>query len=262
MSLEPAADAELAATPAARRGSHGGGASRRCARGWTWPRWNSRFSCWCWCACSPGSLGAARLRAAGARLRHRRPHRRAVGHAPHARAARRRRRVRDPRRGLWRTSGCAACAAAAARSTARSSSSPRTSGASGVAMSRMHELEARRRVLLARCELQRARAGGALRGAEGRPAEPRGWRALRARRRTVGGDARCAPLTWAVGIAGLLLLRRPRQVLTVLEWARAAVAFGSKAALLLRVLGGLRALRSTGPAEGSRAARRARASGH
>lgn len=127
-------------------------------------------------------------------------------------------------------------------------------------MSRLTTLRARRRALLADCERQRAQLAVRFGELQDGPLS-RAASELFAR----GGNGRgtlLRPLTWAAAVVGLLLLRRPRQVLTVLEWARAAVAFGSKAALLLRFLGGLRALRTTAPAEGSRAARRARAGGH
>jgi hypothetical protein len=106
-------------------------------------------------------------------------------------------------------------------------------------MSRISVLEARRALLIAQCELQRielAERIGELKqsplsraAAEmlGRPGEPRGLPLAR-------------PLTWAMALAGLLLLRRPRQILTLLGWARTAVAFGSRAAVILRLLEGLR----------------------
>ncbi len=48
------------------------------------------------------------------------------------------------------------------------------------------------------------------------------------------------PLAWAVAIAGLLLLRRPRQILTLLGMARSAVALAAKASVALRLFGQLR----------------------
>ena len=65
------------------------------------------------------------------------------------------------------------------------------------------------------------------------------------------------PLTWAAALAGLVLLRRPRQVLTLLMWARAAASLGSRATLILRLLGQLRGAR--GDAARARPARRAAA---
>jgi hypothetical protein len=52
------------------------------------------------------------------------------------------------------------------------------------------------------------------------------------------------PLTWALALGGLLLLRRPRQILTVLGWARTAVALSSRATMVLRLLEQLRPGRS------------------
>jgi hypothetical protein len=107
-------------------------------------------------------------------------------------------------------------------------------------VSRLEELKARRRRLLRECEVQRdelserigelkasplSRAAGELlsRGGEGLPL--------------------LKPLTWAAALAGLLLLRRPRQVLTLLGWARTAVSFGSRAAMALKLIDQLRARR-------------------
>lgn len=102
-------------------------------------------------------------------------------------------------------------------------------------MSRLSELEARRRQLIARCDVQRAafaahieklkesplsRAAGALLG---RPAAGRGLIVPR-------------PLTVVAVVAALMLLRRPRQALRLLRWTRAALLFGSRAAVVLQLL--------------------------
>ncbi|HEY2807266.1 MAG TPA: hypothetical protein VGI91_00600 [Steroidobacteraceae bacterium] len=120
-------------------------------------------------------------------------------------------------------------------------------------MSRMAELESRRRVLLERCELQRAEIAqrvGALRqeplvrlvaGALGRPGSSSGAAPLR------------HPLTWVVAIIGLLLLRRPRQILAVLGLARSAVALAGKASVALRLVSQLRGALARGPRAGGRA---------
>ena len=122
-------------------------------------------------------------------------------------------------------------------------------------MSRMSDLRARRRRLLKRCELQRAdlaqrlgefkdspltRVAAEMFGAEGGKGLPL-----------------ARPLTWAAALAGLLLLRRPRQVLTLLMWARSAASLGARAGLILRLLGQLRSGR--GDAAPSRPPRRAEA---
>lgn len=119
-------------------------------------------------------------------------------------------------------------------------------------MSRMAELELRRQVLLERCELQRAEMAqrvGALKqeplvrlvaGALGRPGSS-------------GGAPLRHPLTWVVAIIGLLLLRRPRQILTVLGLARSAVALAGKASVALRLVSQLRGALAKGPRAGGRA---------
>jgi hypothetical protein len=119
-------------------------------------------------------------------------------------------------------------------------------------MSRMAELEARRRLLLERCAVQRADMAlrvGALKeeplvrlvaGALGKP-----------------GNAGTAPLkhplTWVVALLGLLLLRRPREILTVLGLARSALALAGKASVALGLVSQLRSAFSKGPRAGERA---------
>jgi hypothetical protein len=101
----------------------------------------------------------------------------------------------------------------------------------------MTELEARRRILIARCELQRAEM--ALRVGELKK-DPL-WRLLGGAfgsAGTRGGTGALKhPLTWIVAIGGLFLLRRPRQILTVLELARSAVSMAAKASVALRLFG-------------------------
>ncbi len=116
-------------------------------------------------------------------------------------------------------------------------------------MSRMAELESRRRVLLERCALQRAemaRRVGALKeeplmrliaGALGRPDRS-------------GGARLKHPLTWVVAILGVLLLRRPRQILTVLGLARSAMALAGKASVALGLVSQLRSTFSKRPRAG------------
>ncbi len=109
-------------------------------------------------------------------------------------------------------------------------------------MSRLTQLEARRHRLLAQCERQRtdlaarveelkegpvARAlGGVLSGAPGH------------------GPSLVRPLAWAAALAGVLLLRRPRQLLMLVELTRTAIALGSRAAVVLRIVNQLRSRRS------------------
>jgi len=105
---------------------------------------------------------------------------------------------------------------------------------------RLGELEVRRRELLTRCDAQRAElawrlgqlgprrwaqalAGGAAAGAVG---------ALRSQRRH--------PLAWVVAVAALLLLRRPREALSLLARARGAVTLATRAAEILGIVAALR----------------------
>ncbi|MGB6606077.1 MAG: hypothetical protein WA747_09840 [Steroidobacteraceae bacterium] len=105
-------------------------------------------------------------------------------------------------------------------------------------MSRRTDLEARRQVLLLRCDQQRAelsqrfaqlRAGGLL-----------GLPPLEATRARSVGDAAQHPLAWVIAIAGLLLLGRTREVLKVLVWARTALGVASRLAQIARFLVSLR----------------------
>jgi hypothetical protein len=112
-------------------------------------------------------------------------------------------------------------------------------------MTRLAELEARRRTLLARCEAQRSElaqrmtqlhrasrpatlaAGGGGAGGIGDAVEP-------------GRH----PLAWIAALGALTLLGRTREVLKLLVWARAALTVASRAAQLLRMIRDLRARRA------------------
>ena len=109
-------------------------------------------------------------------------------------------------------------------------------------MSRLSELELRRRRLLAQCERERAqlaarveelKEGSVVRAVSGLLARAPG-----------GGGSLVRPLAWAAALAGVLLLKRPRQLLMLLELTRTAISFGSRAAVLLRVFDQLRSRRS------------------
>ena len=104
-------------------------------------------------------------------------------------------------------------------------------------MSRLQQLEARRRMLLRRCEAQRdelaARLaqltpGAVLRGA----ADAAGIAPLR------------HPLAWAAALAAMLFFGRTREVLTFVMWVRSALALAGRAARLARLIGQLRAPRA------------------
>jgi hypothetical protein len=107
-------------------------------------------------------------------------------------------------------------------------------------MSRLGELEARRRLLLRECEVQRDELGERIGELKASPLSRAAAELL-----SRGGDGLplLKPLTWAAALAGLLLLRRPREVLTLLGWARTAVTFGSRAAMALRLIEQLRSRR-------------------
>jgi hypothetical protein len=107
-------------------------------------------------------------------------------------------------------------------------------------VSRLQYLKARRRVLLRECEAQRSELSERIGELKASPLSRAAGELL-----SRGGDGLplLKPLTWAAALAGVLLLRRPRQVLTLLGWARTAVGLGSRAAMVLKVIDQLRARR-------------------
>jgi hypothetical protein len=108
-------------------------------------------------------------------------------------------------------------------------------------VSRLTELQARRRRLLARCERQRVELAERVEELKGGPVA----RALGGVLSGTGrGTSLVRPLAWAAALAGVLLLRRPRQLLMLFELTRTAISFGSRAAVLLRVFDQLRSRRS------------------
>jgi hypothetical protein len=108
-------------------------------------------------------------------------------------------------------------------------------------VTRTADLEARRRALLARCEAQRAELSHRIarlrlqspRGAAGEALPGVGDRAYLSRH----------PLAWVVAVGAVLLLGSTREVLSVLGWARTALALASRAAQLMRLV---RHARATG----------------
>jgi hypothetical protein len=110
-------------------------------------------------------------------------------------------------------------------------------------MSRLRELESRRRVLIQRCELQRAELAARVGQMKSDP--------LRRAASEFLGDATPRqgtlkhPLTWVVAAAGLFFLRRPREMLRVLMWARTAVSVASRASVAMRLIGQVRGMRSS-----------------
>lgn len=113
-------------------------------------------------------------------------------------------------------------------------------------MSRLKLLEARRRALLTRAAVQREELS--LRLAQLRE-HPLSRAAGALFERPAAGRAGLAqPLAWALGIAGVLLLRRPRQLMSLLVLARSAAAAAARAAVLVRLIGDLRGKRRAPPA--------------
>ena len=101
----------------------------------------------------------------------------------------------------------------------------------------MADLQERRRALLARCVHQRVEFRERL--AVLRPQQPRAAGAA-------GQYASRHPLAWIAVLAGLMLTRRTREVLSLLVFIRSAVALVTRAAQLLRLIGHARAPRSGG----------------
>ncbi len=116
-------------------------------------------------------------------------------------------------------------------------------------MSRLRELQMRRRVLVARCDLQRAELGARLEEVKDSPLS----RLAAALLSRAPGGARggLRPLTLLATVAGIVLLRRPRQLGTILALAGRAAAFGSRAALVLRLIEQLRGARKGKTAPGA-----------
>ena len=104
-------------------------------------------------------------------------------------------------------------------------------------MSRTSELEARRRVLLARCDEQRAEL--AFRLEQLRPSE-----ALASFGSRAPGLAANHPLAWLAALAGIVTLFRPKKLLSWVTFATGAVSILSRASTLLKLFATLRSLRS------------------
>ena len=106
-------------------------------------------------------------------------------------------------------------------------------------MNRTAELEARRNVLLARCDEQRAEL--AYRIEQLRPmAQVANW----SQRSTGLGLAANHPLAWIAALAGIVTLFRPKRMLSWLTFATGVVSILSRATALLKVFAALRSLRS------------------
>lgn len=103
-------------------------------------------------------------------------------------------------------------------------------------MNPLAELYVRRRVLIERCEAQRADIAGRVAELKGGPLR---W-ALSGAAEAVGAGGGRHPLAWMAALAGLVLLRRPRQALTLLAWTRTALAVLSRVTQVMGLLAALR----------------------
>ena len=104
-------------------------------------------------------------------------------------------------------------------------------------MSRVKQLEARRRVLIARCAAQRVELAERL-------AELNPLTLLLGVGASHGRPGLRHPLAWAAALAGLLFLGRTREVLTFVLWARSALSLAGRIAQLVRLVTDLRAPRA------------------
>ena len=116
-------------------------------------------------------------------------------------------------------------------------------------MSRLTDLRARRANLLARCAAQRADL--ARRIAELRPAAAGGG--PEGAQGAARGGAR-HPLGWIAVLAGLMLVTRAREVLSLLVFIRSAGELAVRAVQVLRLFGHRDAPRAAGAAAASPAA--------
>jgi len=100
-------------------------------------------------------------------------------------------------------------------------------------MSRMGELEARRRMLIARCEAQRAELAQRMAQLH---------RHSRPATLAAGGAGALStaparhPLAWIGVLGALMLLGRTREVLKLLMWARMALTIVTRSAQVLRLV--------------------------
>ncbi|HVH84603.1 MAG TPA: hypothetical protein VM713_09830 [Steroidobacteraceae bacterium] len=96
-------------------------------------------------------------------------------------------------------------------------------------MSRLKQLEARRRMLLRRSGEQREELAARL-------AELTPGAVLRGAVDAAAIGTLRHPLAWAAALAGMLFLGRTREVLTFVLWVRSALALAGRAAHVVRLL--------------------------
>lgn len=100
----------------------------------------------------------------------------------------------------------------------------------------MKDLEERRRMLLARCEAQRAEVAYRL-----EQMRPRAQLANLSQK--APGMAMNHPLAWVAAVAGIVTLLKPKRLLSWLTLATGAVSILSRATQLLKVFVAIRSLR-------------------
>jgi hypothetical protein len=106
--------------------------------------------------------------------------------------------------------------------------------------SRIAELEDRRRTLLSRIEVQRNDL--AWRAEQLRPqSQVASWM------RRGPQSAANHPLAWLAGVASILMVLKPRRLLSWLPWLAGGLSLASKLTRVLRVINELRGLRSRPP---------------
>jgi hypothetical protein len=107
---------------------------------------------------------------------------------------------------------------------------------------RADELAARRRVLLAQCDAQRAELEYRF-----SHLSPGRWARAAAAGIAGGGVRRVVgrhPLAWVALLGSFLVLGRTREVLTLILWARSALSLVSRATQILSLVGSLRRTRA------------------
>ena len=92
-------------------------------------------------------------------------------------------------------------------------------------MSRLKQLEARRRVLLGRCDEQREELASRL-----------GQLSPTALLHDTGIFQLGHPIAWAAALAAMLFFGRTRKLLTAVLWMRSVLAFARRASQLVRLL--------------------------
>jgi len=104
----------------------------------------------------------------------------------------------------------------------------------------MADLQERRRALLARCAQQRVEFRERLAALRPQPPQAAGLAGA------AGQYAARHPLAWIAVLGAVLLMRRTREVLSLLVFMRSAVGLVTRAVQLLRLIGHARASRPGG----------------